>query len=284
MEKTKVSAFDWRLAESRLLYAKYFIDQRGFVDPFDDLWFDLETKELEIGYKPKKGVFLGEIREFRADDSKFQDLYGQLAEEGFFDLEDVDPALYEHPYKRYARKMEIAAAKWEPELWYRLEFFMNADITDGEFFLATNYDWKNYPVFVTTFDAIAPKMSGASPLEASSLTFDELTSMFDPDIYFAKTLYRTSGTIFNRIRAVTESMETLLIKIHLSRGANRVRFARFGEKEDSDYPFDCGTLCDYSKIARNGMRWGEAAIQGAGVLYLMPKLRDKKTDGWERKV
>ncbi|MBQ7815023.1 MAG: hypothetical protein IJX36_04555 [Thermoguttaceae bacterium] len=54
MTKPKVSAFDWRLAEIRLLYAKHFIDQKGFVDSFDDLWFDLETKELEIGTNRKK--------------------------------------------------------------------------------------------------------------------------------------------------------------------------------------------------------------------------------------
>ena len=79
MTKPKVSAFDWRLAEIRLLYAKYFIDQKDGGDPFDDLWFDLDAKELEIGYKPKNGVFLGEVREFRADDQKFQELYGDLA-------------------------------------------------------------------------------------------------------------------------------------------------------------------------------------------------------------
>ena len=141
MTKPKVSAFDWRLAEIRLLYAKYFIDQKDWGDPFDDLWFDLDAKELEIGYKPKNGVFLGEVREFRADDLKFQELYGDLAADGVFELEDVDPALFEHPYKRYAQKMEAAAAKWEPKLWPRLEFFMNAEMTDGEFFLATDYDW-----------------------------------------------------------------------------------------------------------------------------------------------
>ena len=287
MGKPKVSAFDWRLAEIRLSYAKYFIDQKDWGDPFDDLWFDLDSKELEIGYKPKNGVFLGEVREFRADDLKFQELYGDLAADGVFELEDVDPALFEHPYKRYAQKMEAAAAKWEPKLWTRLEFFMNAEMTDGEFFLATDYDWANYPVFVTTFDAIIPKMGGISPLEATDASFDVLAGMFDPDFYISKSLYRVSRQIMEYVRELQRTKRNLeqpSTKFYLSRGFNRVSFMRLSETADSDYPFYCGRICDFTRMARYGQRWGDAVMAGMGMLYLTPILRDKKTDGWERKV
>ncbi|MBQ8362787.1 MAG: hypothetical protein IJX36_02525, partial [Thermoguttaceae bacterium] len=73
MEKPLVSARDWRLALLRLTKLFYYIDTKQLGDPFDDLWFNFDSNELEIGVKPEKGVFIGEVRDFyvAGEDSTF---------------------------------------------------------------------------------------------------------------------------------------------------------------------------------------------------------------------
>lgn len=268
----EVSLKEWSLAGYRLFSWITFINEKTLGDPRDDVWFDFDSKKLEIGFRPKKGVFIGEVREWRNGENRFDfnrflDYYNELVDDGVF-IELENSGTLDFPCREYVVATKKARDEYAKGDWGNVFFLMNETFDVGKYVAEADLK-KELPEFPIVIDVL--KNFAAFESEQT------LGACFDAWIYVAETLLlRIAPEVRKKFQ--TSTFEELGASVVcLSRGWNRVNFATDGV--DRDYPVVCGTLLSVYKDREDSpgvLADAETSLKLKSFALRCP------TDGWGR--
>ncbi len=289
MEKPLVSSRDWRLALLRLTKLFYYIDTKQLGDPFDDLWFNFDSNELEIGVKPEKGVFIGEVRDFyvAGEDStfnskKFADVFSELSDKGIIEVDEtVD--FDDNPLRYCAEMLEDVCKTYPEPVWKKIGLWSNTTFTDAKFIKLPDRDF-DYPIFIGGVNDFLDRVGEPIPPdESGSLNFISVHSLFDMDFYIKKTMFRTVAEEFFQKFQQNSYSKRAEINVYCSRGLNRLYFTRDGF--DSDCPYNCGSMGSIGNAHFYWIYKGRFEIFKTCVISeIYNRMANVQTDGWERRV
>lgn len=268
-----VSFNEWSLAGRRLCSWINFINEKTLGDPRDDVWFDFDSKKLEIGFRPKKGVFIGEVREWRNEENcfdfkRFLDYYNELVEnEVFVETEASEtPETLGVPCREYVVATKKARDEYAKRDWGSVFFLMNETFDVGKYVAEADLE-KELPEFPVVIDSL--KNFAAFESEQA------LGSYFDAWIYVAETLFLRIAPEARKKFQTSTFEELGASVVCLSRGWNRVYFATDGVERD--YPVVCGTLLSVYQDCENSP---DVLTDAETAMKLKGRALRQSTDGW----
>ncbi len=189
-----VTTREMYLGYCRIIRAFYYLEVGVHGDPWADVWFDFDSKEIEFGIKPSNGVYLGMFREFAepggVKQRVYYDVFEELEKSGVIEVEETPGDLeeWESPYKKYALAMERDLAEQNPDNWKFLCFCVDHNFDEGHFINDTVLFLKTSPYTVDKLVCTMSRMGRIPPDKASQADFTTLAAMFDYELYLTKRL------------------------------------------------------------------------------------------------
>lgn len=288
-----VSRRDWRYALNRLRAVVRWIDQGRAGDPLDDVWFDLDSRVLEIGVKPAKGIFLGEAQEFHLvddekeifDAKKFQAIYEDFVKKGFF-IEDDSVDIDEHPLqgcvdallnglRAVPRAKRLKTAIWSSMDFKRFKCF-EANKRDPE-----------YPALFMELREINEDLDKIP----TCWTFEEISETFDVVACLKGNLLKPGGPVdyvWEKFLAADADGKGDCFCAVLNRGLNKAEVVKSARDVEVYYPFYGGSFHKIREVVAKpyevkNIDVCKASLANMFWVSVQPRCADERGEwGWSR--
>lgn len=273
----ETSMQDWTNASLKLVELFRCIREKIVGDPKDDVWINFNPIEFEIGLRPEKGVFIGEVREFRAkndvfDVDEFFARFDELVEQGAVIKKDValDLEFKRHP-RRKTRDLIFNAFDDLPKKDWDAAF-LQADASFSNFRVLTfNENLSRDEFFRYPYTIEALKVF--EPIRKSE---DLFLGYLDFWIYVSKVVAERIAPAIRRERDALSLEERATRTVCLNQGWNSVYFMI--DKPSLDFPINCGSLESF--FIKESAQTDDIIANAIVTRDVIRRAGLQKTEGW----